>query len=324
VDFEQSYSEYKRVIDEHLKRALLDGEPDLLYEPVRYILFAGGKRLRPVLLLLACELLGGNPFSALNAAIAVEIFHNFTLVHDDIMDKADMRRGIETIHKKWDLNTAILSGDVMFAIAYRFLTKLEVKRFNEIVDAFTKVAIEVCEGQALDLKLETSFDVGIDDYIEMISKKTASLIKHSVKIGALIADADEGEIQAVESYGLNLGLAFQLQDDLLDVVAGEDFGKSIGGDIVNGKRTFLLLRALQRAEGKEREILLRVFNRDGVDSSLVPLVRDIYYHYGVIDETQEMVKFYTDIAINSIKTLPENKARDMLIWLANKLCERKI
>jgi len=324
VDFEQSYSEYKRVIDEHLKRALLDGEPDLLYEPVRYILFAGGKRLRPVLLLLACELLGGNPFTALNAAIAVEIFHNFTLVHDDIMDKADMRRGIETIHKKWDLNTAILSGDVMFAIAYRFLTKLEVKRFNEIVDAFTKAAIEVCEGQALDLKLETSFDVGIDDYIEMISKKTASLIKHSVKIGALIADADEGEIQAIESYGLNLGLAFQLQDDLLDVVAGEDFGKSIGGDIVNGKRTFLLLRALQRAEGKEREILLRVFNRDGVDSSLVPLVRDIYYYYGVIDETQEMVKLYTDIAINSIRVLPENNAKDMLIWLANKLCERKI
>ncbi|CUU06863.1 Geranylgeranyl pyrophosphate synthase, partial [Candidatus Kryptobacter tengchongensis] len=229
MDYDQRYNAYKKVIDERLKQALIEEKPVGLYEPIRYILFAGGKRIRPIILLLSCESLGGDYEDAINAALAVEIFHNFTLVHDDIMDNADLRRGLLTIHKRWGINTAILSGDAMFAIAYKFLSSIKSARIDEIFNSFTQAAIEVCEGQALDLELETSFDVSIDDYIKMISKKTASLIKNSARIGALIANGSNEQILALENYGLNLGLAFQFMDDLLDVVASSDeFGKSIG------------------------------------------------------------------------------------------------
>ncbi len=325
MDYDQSYNGYRKIIDEHLKRLISESRPASLYEPIKYILNAGGKRIRPVLVLLACESLGGNYKDAINAAVAVEIFHNFTLVHDDIMDNAELRRGLKTIHKKWDVNTAILSGDAMFALAYKLLSEVKSSRMDEIFNAFSQSAVEVCEGQALDLELEMSFDVEIDDYIEMISKKTASLIKNSAKIGGLIANGSNEHIRALENYGLNLGLAFQLQDDLLDVVANsEEFGKSIGGDIVNGKRTYLLISAKKKAKGNDREIIMKVFNKDGLDSSIVPIVREIYHRYGIIDETQEKVKFYTNLAIESILKLPETHARNMLIWLANKLGERKV
>ena len=325
MDYDQRYNAYKKVIDERLKQALIEEKPVGLYEPIRYILFAGGKRIRPIILLLSCESLGGDYKDAINAALAVEIFHNFTLVHDDIMDNADLRRGLLTIHKRWGINTAILSGDAMFAIAYKFLSSIKSARIDEIFNSFTQAAIEVCEGQALDLELETSFDVSIDDYIKMISKKTASLIKNSARIGALIANGSNEQILALENYGLNLGLAFQFMDDLLDVVASSDeFGKSIGGDIVNGKRTFLLLTAMGKVKGKDREIIEKVFVKKNLDPSIVHEVKEIYIRYGIVDEAQEMVRFYTNLAINSLEPIPESDSRSMLIWLANKLCERKI
>ncbi len=325
MDYDQRYNAYKKVIDERLRQALIEEKPVGLYEPIRYILFAGGKRIRPIILLLSCESLGGDYKDAINAALAVEIFHNFTLVHDDIMDNADLRRGLLTIHKRWGINTAILSGDAMFAIAYKFLSSIKSARIDEIFNSFTQAAIEVCEGQALDLELETSFDVSIDDYIKMISKKTASLIKNSARIGALIANGSNEQILALENYGLNLGLAFQFMDDLLDVVASSDeFGKSIGGDIVNGKRTFLLLTAMGKVEGKDREIIEKVFVKKNLDPSIVHEVKEIYIRYGIVDEAQEMVRFYTNLAINSLEPIPESDSRSMLIWLANKLCERKI
>lgn len=325
VDYDQSYNNYREIIDEHLKRLISESKPTSLYEPIKYILNAGGKRIRPILVLLACESLGGNPSDAINAAIAIEVFHNFTLVHDDIMDNAELRRGVRTIHKKWDVNTAILSGDAMFALAYKLLSKVESPRIGEIFNAFSQSALEVCEGQALDLELEMSFDVEIDDYIEMISKKTASLIKNSAKIGGLVANGNDEQIRALENYGFNLGLAFQLQDDLLDVIAdSEEFGKSIGGDIMNGKRTYLLISAKKKAKGNDREVIMRVFNKDELDGSIVPTVREIYRRYGIIDETQEKVKFYTNLAIESILKFPNTHARNMLIWLANKLGDRKV
>ncbi len=303
----------------------MGGDPDSLYAPIKYILLAGGKRIRPVIVILSCESLGGSREDAVNPALAVEIFHNFTLVHDDIMDNADIRRGLQTIHKKWDINTAILSGDAMFALAYKLLSQTNSARVKEIFDSFTQSAIEVCEGQSLDLDLETSFEVGIDDYIKMISKKTASLIKNSAKIGALIANGSDEQVQALENYGFNLGIAFQLMDDLLDVVADSvEFGKSIGSDIINGKRTFLLLKAMEKVRGKDKEIIEKVFAKDGLDLSIVAEVREIYFRYGIIDETQKMVRFYTDTAIKSIEALPDSEARSMLVWLANKLCERRI
>ncbi|MEN3037796.1 MAG: polyprenyl synthetase family protein [Candidatus Kryptonium sp.] len=325
MDYEQSYNSYRKIIDEHLALALTNEEPISLYEPIKYILFAGGKRIRPVILLLSCESAGGDYKDAINAAIAVEIFHNFTLVHDDIMDNADLRRGLQTIHKKWDINTAILSGDAMFALAYKFLSYTKSPRMGEILNSFTQAAIEVCEGQALDLELEMKFEVGIDDYINMISKKTASLIKNSAKIGALIANVEDDKVKALENYGFNLGLAFQLMDDLLDITANSDeFGKSIGGDIFNGKRTFLLLTAMEKVKGKEREVIERVFRKENIDETMVAKVREIYIRYGVIDETQRMVKFYTNLALKALEALPDTNSRSMLIWLANKLCDRKI
>ncbi len=325
MDYDQRYSDYRRIIDEHLRQVLVGGDPDSLYVPIKYILLAGGKRIRPVIVILSCESLGGSREDAVNPALAVEIFHNFTLVHDDIMDNADIRRGLQTIHKKWDINTAILSGDAMFALAYKLLSQTNSARVKEIFDSFTQSAIEVCEGQSLDLDLETSFEVGIDDYIKMISKKTASLIKNSAKIGALIANGSDEQVQALENYGFNLGIAFQLMDDLLDVVADSvEFGKSIGSDIINGKRTFLLLKAMEKVRGKDKEIIEKVFAKDGLDLSIVAEVREIYFRYGIIDETQKMVRFYTDTAIKSIEALPDSEARSMLVWLANKLCERRI
>lgn len=325
MDYDQRYNAYKKVVDERLKQALIEEKPVGLYEPIRYILLAGGKRIRPIILLLSCESLGGDYKDAINAALAVEIFHNFTLVHDDIMDNADLRRGLLTIHKRWGINTAILSGDAMFAIAYKFLSSIKSARIDEIFNSFTQAAIEVCEGQALDLELETSFDVSIDDYIKMISKKTASLIKNSARIGALIANGSNEQILALENYGFNLGLAFQFMDDLLDVVASSDeFGKSIGGDIVNGKRTFLLLTAMGKVKGKDKEIIEKVFVKKNLDPSIVHEVKEIYIRYGIVDEAQEMVRFYTNLAINSLEPIPESEPRSMLIWLANKLCERKI
>lgn len=325
MDYDQRYNAYKKVVDERLKQALIEEKPVGLYEPIKYILLAGGKRIRPIILLLSCESLGGDYKDAINAALAVEIFHNFTLVHDDIMDNADLRRGLLTIHKRWGINTAILSGDAMFAIAYKFLSSIKSARIDEIFNSFTQAAIEVCEGQALDLELETSFDVSIDDYIKMISKKTASLIKNSARIGALIANGSNEQILALENYGFNLGLAFQFMDDLLDVVASSDeFGKSIGGDIVNGKRTFLLLTAMGKVKGKDKEIIEKVFVKKNLDPSIVHEVKEIYIRYGIVDEAQEMVRFYTNLAINSLEPIPESEPRSMLIWLANKLCERKI
>lgn len=325
MDYDQRYNAYKKVVDERLKQALIEEKPVGLYEPIKYILLAGGKRIRPIILLLSCESLGGDYKDAINAALAVEIFHNFTLVHDDIMDNADLRRGLLTIHKRWGINTAILSGDAMFAIAYKFLSSTKSARIDEIFNSFTQAAIEVCEGQALDLELETSFDVSIDDYIKMISKKTASLIKNSARIGALIANGSNEQILALENYGFNLGLAFQFMDDLLDVVASSDeFGKSIGGDIVNGKRTFLLLTAMGKVKGKDKEIIEKVFVKKNLDPSIVHEVKEIYIRYGIVDEAQEMVRFYTNLAINSLEPIPESEPRSMLIWLANKLCERKI
>ncbi len=324
MDYEQSYNNYKKIIDERLSSLILSDKPDSLYAPIKHILLAGGKRIRPVLVLLGCESLGGNYEDAIDAALAVEIFHNFTLVHDDIMDNAELRRGVETIHKKWDENTAILSGDAMFALAFKLLSNVKSPRVDEIFRTFAQTALEVCEGQALDLELEASLDLSVDDYIKMISKKTASLIKNSLKIGGLIADGDKEQLKILEIYGFNLGLAFQFQDDLLDVVAeSEEIGKPVGGDIVNGKRTFLLISAKEKAKGEDRDIIMRVFAKDGIDSSIVPVVKEIYQRYGVIDEAMEKVKFYTGLAVKSILNLPDTYARNMLIWLANKLCGRK-
>ncbi len=241
-----------RVIDQ----VFADDEPRTLYDPARYTLSLGGKRLRPLLTLMATDLFGKDVDEALDAATAVEIFHNFSLLHDDLMDKADMRRGYPTVHKKWDANSAILSGDAMVIEAYRYIAKVPVALLPEILDTFSTAAIQICQGQQHDMDFEKRTDVSEKEYLEMIRLKTAVLIGCALKLGAIIAGASSQDAQFMYEYGINLGLAFQLKDDLLDVYGDpRTFGKKIGGDILCNKKTFLLIKALKNSGKSQRESL---------------------------------------------------------------------
>jgi geranylgeranyl diphosphate synthase, type II len=238
-------SDCYRIIEEEISELVFNEEPVGLYKPIRYILSLGGKRVRPCLTLLANNLFSDKFSDAVYPALAIEIFHNFTLLHDDIMDNAPTRRNKETVHIKWDRNTAILSGDAMMIFAYDVLNKTTVESFPKIFTLFNKTALEVCEGQQFDIEFENRSEVPIREYIEMIRLKTAVLIAASLAVGAISANAPSSDIDKLYQFGLNIGLAFQLQDDYLDVFANTDeFGKSIGGDILANKKTFLMISAL--------------------------------------------------------------------------------
>jgi len=251
---------YKQLLEKYsssLKEESFPGKPVELYEPIKYMMEIGGKRLRPVLLLMACEAFGGKPEKAMPAAHAVEIFHNFTLVHDDIMDGAGIRRGKDSIWKIWGEDTAILVGDTMFAMAIEYLLKTDHPKKIEMAEAFLKVAKEVCEGQQLDMNYEDEDDITIPDYLAMIKLKTAVLLATTLKIGAMFGRAGKDDLQHIYDFGINIGMAFQLKDDLLDVFGNVDkFGKMPGGDILSDKKTFLLLKALDIANKKDKEIIL--------------------------------------------------------------------
>lgn len=231
-------------------------EPPELYDPIAYTMNQGGKRLRPLLTLLACDLFGGDIQKALYPALSIEVFHNFTLVHDDIMDRAPLRRGKETVYKKWNSDIAILAGDTMFALAYTYALKTDAEIVPEILTVFSKAAIEVCEGQQYDMNFEQLASVSIDEYIRMIRLKTAVLLGASLEIGAICARADQNDVRKLYQFGIELGIAFQLKDDLLDVYGDtEKFGKLSGGDIATNKKTFLYLKAMELANNKQNKEL---------------------------------------------------------------------
>ncbi|MFT6814411.1 MAG: geranylgeranyl diphosphate synthase type II, partial [Sphingobacteriales bacterium] len=241
----------KLYLEEELKTLDLPENPTNLYEPIRYILTLGGKRIRPVLVLMACDLFAGDYKKAISAAKAIELFHNFSLMHDDIMDDAPLRRGKTTVHEKWNEHVAILSGDAMLICAYKELLKSEGNT-TSLVEIFNNVALEVCEGQMLDMNFETRFDVHVDEYLHMISQKTAILLSGALRIGALIGKASPTDVEQLGIFGKKLGIAFQLRDDLLDVYADQSqFGKQVGGDILSNKKTYLLLKALEQAQGDD-------------------------------------------------------------------------
>lgn len=284
----QSLSDYTELIEKELKAIEYHQHPEKLYEPVKYILDLGGKRLRPALTLMTAALFTDNYRSALPAALALEIFHNFTLLHDDIMDKADVRRGKPTVHKVWDDNTAILSGDAAMILSYEQLSKLPPEIFHKVFKVFNRTALEVCEGQQYDMDFETMEDVTIPEYLEMIRLKTSVLIAASMQIGAIIGGASEMEQDAMYEIGENLGLAFQLQDDYLDCYSdAEKFGKATGGDIANNKKTYLLISALNSGNHKlvselHKWIEKSDFNKEEKISS----VKQIYDELGVGSDTQ--------------------------------------
>ena len=290
-----------------------------------YILSSGGKRVRPVLVLLACETVSGEWRPALPAACAVEILHNFTLVHDDVMDNAGLRRGRPTIHTKWDTNVAILTGDQMAACAYTMLMRSITPRIREVVGVFTRAFNEVCEGQGLDQEFESRSRVGLHEYRRMIARKTGRVIASSAEIGAIIGQGTPRQVTALRRFGESLGLAFQIKDDLLDVAGDErEFGKKIGGDIVEGKKTFLLLRAYERARGREKIILRRVMQHRTQDRTSVTTVRRIYENLGILDEAESMIRRCTRRAEHELARLPARQSRDMLAWLSEQLRVRSV
>src|SRR3569833_2778488 len=248
--------ELQDIISDAVKELNFPGYPAQLYEPITYILSMGGKRMRPALLLMACDLFGGDVEKALPPALAIEVFHNFTLMHDDIMDNAPLRRGKTTVHERWNQNAAILSGDVMLIEGYKLMMQVDNHILRDVLNIFNETAVGVCEGQQLDMEFETREVVGIDEYIEMIRLKTAVVLGGALKIGALIGGASADDAALLSAFGVQLGVAFQLQDDILDVYGNpEKFGKQVGGDIISNKKTYLLIKAKELANSQQKEEL---------------------------------------------------------------------
>lgn len=321
--YSKIYDKERNKIDKMISGLLVNREPLLLYEPCAYIMQSGGKRLRPILVLMSAKASGGSFKQAYNAAVAVELLHNFTLVHDDIMDNADKRRGLETLHKKYDVNTAILAGDNLIAVAYISLLKDCKSKHQEIINYFTKGIIEVCEGQSLDKDFESREAVTLDEYKEMIRKKTAVLLEVCCAIGALLGGGSSTVVRALANFGINIGIAFQIQDDLLDMIADEKkFGKSIGGDLVEGKKTFLLLKALEKAKGKDRFKLLALIKNKGIIKTEISVYKNIYEKLGVFKDAEDEIKLYTQKALEQLKKIKLPEDREMFIYLANSLIQR--
>ncbi len=320
---EQHYRQYRSQIERYLQSFISESKPHTLYGPSEYVLKGGGKRIRPVLVQLACEAVGGEAREALHAAAGVEILHNFTLVHDDIMDHSPTRRGRPTVHTKWDHNVAILTGDALLALAYRALLKTRSPRIQEISRLFTEGVVIVCEGQAFDKEFEERRRVHVNDYLMMIERKTARMLAVAAEIGGLIGTSDTGRLDALRSFGTSIGRAFQVQDDLLDIVADEEeLGKRTGSDLVEGKKTFLLLEALRLAKGKDKAILQKVVNNGGVPRSRIAEYRRIYEATGAIASAERHVAQDLATARADLERLPASNARTTLLWLTDMLARR--
>ena len=292
-------------------------EPKGLYEPIGYTLAAGGKRVRPQLALLATKLFGGKEEDALPAALALEVFHNFTLLHDDVMDKAEVRRGRPTVHVKWNENTAILSGDQMMIEAYKLLSQVPEKKLAKTLRLFNQMATEICEGQQYDVDFESRDDVTIPEYMEMIRLKTSVLLATALRIGAYIAYANDEQQKKIYEYGIHVGLAFQIQDDMLDCYGDEaTFGKAIGGDIAENKKTYLWLTAA--AKGAKDELALRDESKD----ERFKRVMAVYKRLRVKAAAEKEIAKQTDAAIVCLEDLPQNKYTEQLRDMARKLADR--
>ena len=319
------YEECRERIDARLATLVEGREPASLYEPTAHILAGGGKRVRGALVMLACEAVGGDRDGALDAAAAVEILHNFTLVHDDIMDNAATRRGRATVHTKWDVGTAILVGDVMIGLAQQLLVTSPTRECARILDAFARGIVDVCEGQALDRAYETRVDVRPDEYERMIAMKTGRLLEMAAEIGALLGEGSEREIDALRAYARNLGLAFQVQDDLLDLTADEArLGKRIGGDVIEGKRTYLVVQGIAATlEPADRALLDRLLATPGLPAGEIAAVRTLFERSGIIDRARAAVIDYEERATAQLETLLPGPARDALDRFARMLTARE-
>jgi len=323
----RTITEYQDLISRHFESIKYQKEPNNLYEPIRYILSLGGKRLRPVLTLMATEVFDVDCQKALAAATAVEVFHNFSLIHDDIMDDAPLRRGNETVHEKWNINTGILSGDAMLILAYQYFEAYEPKIFQELAKLFSKTALEVCEGQQYDVDFETRDDVTIPEYLKMIEYKTAVLVAAAMQMGAIVAETTEENKNLIYDFGLNLGLAFQLQDDYLDAFGNpETFGKQVGGDIIENKKTYLYLKAMEYASANEKEQLLHLFSfQSSNNTDKINSVKGIFNQTGATAATKKAIENYTFKALETLAKMNiGNDKKAILKAFAENLMSRNV
>ncbi|SHG10539.1 polyprenyl synthetase family protein [Flavobacterium johnsoniae] len=320
-------SQYQDFFIDYLKNQNIHKEPTNLYEPIEYILGLGGKRMRPVLTLMAAEVFDTSYKTALPAAMAVEVFHNFSLVHDDIMDDAPLRRGQVTVHEKWDLNTGILSGDAMLILAYQYFEQYEPEVFRDLAKLFSKTALEVCEGQQWDVDFEQRNNVTIPEYLKMIEYKTAVLVAAAMKMGAIVAKTSEKEGDLIYDFGLNLGLAFQLQDDYLDAFGDpETFGKQVGGDIIENKKTYLYLKALEFSTPEKASELEKLFSLQLEDNSeKIETAKAIFNASGASKSTQEAIEMYTFKAFETLEKMDINaEKKNILRTFGENLMGRKV
>ncbi|HEX3386318.1 MAG TPA: polyprenyl synthetase family protein, partial [Mucilaginibacter sp.] len=300
-----SLNNLQTTINDGVNKLSFPLHPAELYEPIKYILSLGGKRMRPALLLMACDLFGGDTNKALPPALAIEVFHNFTLMHDDIMDNAPLRRGKITVHERWNRNVAILSGDVMLVESYKLMMQVHPNLLGQVLSIFNNTAVGVCEGQQFDMEFEQRNDVHIDEYINMIRLKTAVLLGGALKIGAVIGGAGEQDAALLQTFGEQLGVAFQLQDDILDVYGDpEKFGKQVGGDILSNKKTFLLIKALELANAEQAAELNRWFSNTQFNSKeKIDAVTGLYDQLGIRNQAWKTMHTYADKAFMALDAI---------------------
>ena len=318
-------NEILQLFESALAQLSMPEEPKLLYTPIIYSMSGGGKRLRPVLLLITAEAFGGSVDEAMPAALAVEIFHNFTLLHDDIMDNADVRRGKPSVYAKWGGNVALLSGDAMLITAYKSISRVASERLPRVMSIFSDMALEVCEGQQYDMDFETMSKVTVEEYMQMIECKTSALLSGSAMIGATMAGASEEDIKKIYRFATELGLAFQLQDDVLDSFGDIALGKKIGGDILEGKKTFLMVQALNRATAEEREVLTTTHLRKDISNDeKIAIVKSLYDRLDVKRVAEQQIELRFERALAVLDTLSiAGERTESLVEFARNLMGRK-
>lgn len=319
-----SLSELQDIISSSIQERQFPEEPRLLYDPIKYFLHLGGKRLRPVLTLMATDLFDADIRPAVPMALAIEVFHNFTLMHDDIMDKAPLRRGQPTVHEKWSTNTAILSGDAMMIMSYQLLAETPSQHLAAVLRVFNKMVLEVCEGQQYDMEFESRESVSEDEYLDMIRLKTSVLIGAALQIGAILAGASAKEVAHIYEFGVNMGIAFQIQDDILDIYGKpEKFGKQVGGDILENKKTWLLIKALQLASDSERQVLQAwLENKKPQEAdNKVKAVTAIYDQLQIKQQAETLKAIFADRAYQALEKIqvPEARKQALKLFASNLL-----